>query len=169
MNRVGTSGERCLLATLVLLFVLVVSCGPSQRSPASASANKKGDFYALAVENRFEDSLSVDLARGKQLFERYCVICHGESGDGNGFNAYNLKSNFKVEPFDFTDSTTAATLTFESVRRAITLGGAGIGKSQYMPPWGKTLTDYDLNSVSSFVWAVVMDNRQKNRSHQTGG
>ncbi|AWH83982.1 cytochrome C [Flavobacterium album] len=30
------------------------------------------------------DSLSIDPARGEQLFTIYCAICHGDKGDGKG-------------------------------------------------------------------------------------
>ena len=30
------------------------------------------------------DSISVDMEKGKELFEIYCAICHGNAGDGKG-------------------------------------------------------------------------------------
>ena len=28
--------------------------------------------------------------KGKQLYDHYCAVCHGSSGEGDGFNAFNL-------------------------------------------------------------------------------
>ncbi|MFQ5674356.1 MAG: c-type cytochrome [bacterium] len=157
MSKLNIKSEGCFVGILLLCASLAFSCRVSEQSPAFVTADRNGDFYKLAVENRFEDSLSVDLVRGKEIFQQYCAICHGESGDGNGFNAYNLKSNFGVQPFDFTDSTMVAELTFESVQRVIASGGTGIGKSQYMPPWGKTLNGYELHSLSSYLWDILIN------------
>ncbi|MEL0455121.1 cytochrome c [Flavobacteriaceae bacterium SZ-1-7] len=42
--------------------------------------------YALAKETLKSplDSTQVDLERGKQLYDIYCGICHGNKGDGQG-------------------------------------------------------------------------------------
>ncbi|WP_242082833.1 c-type cytochrome [Aestuariivivens sediminis] len=42
--------------------------------------------YNLAKETLTSplDSLQVDLVRGKELYDIYCGICHGNKGDGNG-------------------------------------------------------------------------------------
>ncbi|MEE9170069.1 MAG: c-type cytochrome [bacterium] len=28
--------------------------------------------------------------KGKHLYAHYCAVCHGASGEGDGFNAFNL-------------------------------------------------------------------------------
>ncbi|WP_053978110.1 c-type cytochrome [Mangrovimonas xylaniphaga] len=42
--------------------------------------------YALAKTNLMSplDSTQVDLAKGKELYDIYCGICHGNKGDGQG-------------------------------------------------------------------------------------
>lgn len=42
--------------------------------------------YELAKANLKSplDSLSLDLKKGQELFEIYCAICHGNTGDGKG-------------------------------------------------------------------------------------
>lgn len=42
--------------------------------------------YNLAKETLKSplDSLSIDSKKGKELFDIYCAICHGEKGDGKG-------------------------------------------------------------------------------------
>jgi mono/diheme cytochrome c family protein len=111
----------------------------------------ESSFWSLAVVNRFEPGLNRDMARGKELYFQYCAICHGESGDGNGFNAYNLKSNFGIQPYDFTDSVANAQIKPDEFKMAIRNGGQAVSKSRYMPPWGGVLSDYDLACVTDYV------------------
>ncbi|RMD88336.1 MAG: cytochrome c [Calditrichaeota bacterium] len=146
--------HRTLLVFVVLL--IVTGCHSSQPEIVKKwSGSPSGTFYSLAILHRFEKGETLAIKHGKELYRKYCEICHGETGDGNGFNAYNLKSNFNVQPFDFTDSTAVKDLTFEEVKKAIAHGGTAVGKSQYMPPWSNTLTDYDLECVSRYVWNVL--------------
>jgi hypothetical protein len=146
---------------LLLLMSLLISCGPSEEEVVSPTGDPTGSFYSLAVLNRFDSGLNRDMARGKELYSQYCVICHGESGDGKGFNAYNLKSNFGVQPFNFTDSTAVAQITFDEVRKAITYGGTAVDRSQYMPPWGTTFSEYDLVCLTDYVWHSLMNKEGK--------
>lgn len=91
-----------------------------------------------------------------------CYICHGKSGDGKGFNAYNLKSNFDVEPFNFKAPSDNALLpSLEEIIKAIAYGGPAVNKSQYMPPWGMTFIEYDINCITSYVWHSLMSKNQE--------
>ena len=44
------------------------------------------DGYNFAKENLMSplDSTQIDLAKGKELYDIYCGICHGNKGDGQG-------------------------------------------------------------------------------------
>jgi len=128
-----------------------MGCGVSDEEVVSPNGDPKGSFYTLAVLNRFESGLDAESARGKELYLSYCAICHGESGDGKGFNAYNLKSNFGIEPFDFTDVSGVAQLDLDEVRKTITHGGPAVNKSQYMPPWGGVFTDWQIAALTVYI------------------
>ncbi len=145
-------------AKVVLLAVVWLGCGSSSvnKETTVLYGDTTGTFYSLAIKNRFEAGENLEIVHGKELYQQYCVICHGESGDGNGFNAYNLKSNFGVQPFDFTDSSAVAQLLFDEIEKAVAFGGPAVGKSPYMPPWGETLNAYDLACLDNFVWHVLM-------------
>jgi len=140
---------------LLLALWLIMGCGVSDEEVASPNGDPKGGFYSLAVLNRFESGLDAELARGKELYLSNCAICHGESGDGKGFNAYNLKSNFGIQPFDFTASNGLAQLSLDEVRKAITYGGPAVNKSQYMPPWGGLLKDQQIADLIAFVQTLA--------------
>ncbi len=79
--------------------------------------------------------LDILVAQGKQVYDRYCIGCHGEKGDGKGPGARLLI----VKPRDFTKgvfkfrSTPSGTLpTDEDLYRIIT---RGVYRTS-MPDWG---------------------------------
>ena len=55
------------------------------------------------------DSTQIDLVRGKELYDIYCGLCHGNKGDGQG----NLVKREKILGIP----------SYDDVGRAITLGG----------------------------------------------
>ncbi len=140
------------LAIAALAGMLFQTCVGDSRAVDSRLPDAAGPLYTLAAV----DSVDKAVAYGRPVFEQYCAICHGETGDGNGFNAYNLKSHFGVQPFAFTDSLAAAQVGFAEVAKAIREGGSAVGKSPYMPPWRHTLTEYELAAVTAFVWTRLM-------------
>lgn len=147
----------------LLFFLLIASCGSSDHlKVASRNGNSKGTFHSLAVINRFASGLNVETARGEDLYLQKCSVCHGNSGDGKGFNAYNLKSNFGVEPFNFKVSEdNALLLSRNEVKKATTYGGLAVNKSQYMPPWGNTFIAYDIDCITIYVWSTLMGQKTK--------
>jgi hypothetical protein len=56
-------------------------------------------------------------------------MCHGESGKGDGPAAAALTP----KPRDYTDATWQKSVTDDQIRKAITGGGAAVGKSPLMP------------------------------------
>ena len=87
---------------------------------------------------------------------KYCAVCHGESGEGQGFNAYNPTSSFSVRFFNFADAGVAANLSPDKIKNAVTNGGPVVNRSQYMPPWGSTLNEYDVACLSGYVWHALI-------------
>ena len=65
----------------------------------------------------------------KELFKTRCVMCHGESGKGDGPAAAALTP----KPRDYTDATWQKSVTDEQIKKAITGGGPAVGKSPLMP------------------------------------
>jgi mono/diheme cytochrome c family protein len=83
---------------------------------------------------------------GRQVYRYYCMTCHGESGAGDGFNAFNLDPR----PRDFSDPAFVKKSDAE-VRDAIRRGGAGVGLSPLMPPWGRTLNDRQIDDLILYL------------------
>ncbi|MEE8399611.1 MAG: c-type cytochrome [Desulfobacterales bacterium] len=156
-ERMGIMGR----ILVILASLLISGCGSSDEVTVSPNGDSSGTFYASAVLNRFDPGLNAERARGKELYLHYCVVCHGESGDGEGFNAYNLKTNFSVQPFDFTDPSGSAQATFAEIKTAIVDGGPAVKRSEYMPPWGATFSEYDSAGLADYVWYSLMKKERK--------
>jgi mono/diheme cytochrome c family protein len=96
--------------------------------------------------------LTGNAKRGKQLYQRYCVSCHGARGDGKGENAVHLDP----KPKDFTAGTARSdddlyNLISEGVR------------STAMPSWNP-LTRQDRVDLVAFLKSFVGDSKNGNSS-----
>jgi len=82
-------------------------------------------------------------ARGAAVFQRYCVLCHGLTGHGNG-RAARLHS---PRPVDLTQSEVNDQYRELIIRR----GGQQVGRSAAMPPWQDELTAQQIRDVVAFL------------------
>ncbi len=57
---------------------------PRGHMPFEIENSTEGYDLAKATLSNPLDSTQVDLARGKELYDIYCGICHGNKGDGQG-------------------------------------------------------------------------------------
>lgn len=81
---------------------------------------------------------------GKQHYEAYCMVCHGEGGHGDGFNAFNLNPR----PADLA---VVKKQGDEHLLKVISDGSASVGKTPLCPPWGKTLGEERARSIVAYV------------------
>jgi len=108
-----------------------VSAAPAPEAPAAATP------APLPYEARM----------GKVTFTHYCQTCHGETGAGDGFNAFNLDPH----PRDLSDPEFQKKKSDADLADAIRRGGAGVGLSALMPPWGHTLSDRQVGEVVLYL------------------
>ena len=85
---------------------------------------------------------------GEPLFRRYCAVCHGPGGRGNGPNAPFLEED---QPRDLTNPRYVGGLTDEHLYRVIAEGGQAIQGSRFMPPWGRTLSPAQIWDLVAYV------------------
>ncbi len=104
---------------------------------------------ALAVSRQPADPLCDARDRGEKVYRHYCLVCHGESGKGDGRNAPMLNPR----PQDFSDTKFWQALGHDRDYDAIVQGGAINGKSVLMPAWGHTLTERQIRDVLVFIRA----------------
>lgn len=104
-----------------------------------------------------------ELSQGKEVYDRMCAFCHGDTGDGNG----RLAPELDPKPRDFTAgkykfrTTLSTQLPLDSdIFRTITRGVPGTS----MPPWGAlsyedrwALVHYVKSFSSKFDGAEVVE------------
>jgi cbb3-type cytochrome c oxidase subunit III len=87
------------------------------------------------------------LASGKELFETYCVSCHGESGVGDGKAAASLKT----KPRNLTDAAYMDKLDDKHIAGVLKKGGASVGKSAQMHSMGAGLNEQQISDLISYL------------------
>jgi len=101
---------------------------------------------AFARDSRADIRLNMSKPefRGGIVFKHYCVLCHGERGDGlaraaklHGVDSLVIKDN-----------------SDEYNEKIIREGGAAVNKSDLMPPWGDELTEEQITDVLAYVRGV---------------
>ena len=122
------------LRIAVALLLVLSACARNAAAKAPAAAPRP----ALP---------SYELRLGRATFEHYCQTCHGETGAGDGFNAFNLDPH----PRDLSDSAFQKKKTDADLADAIGRGGAGVGLSSLMPPWGRTLSREEIDQTILYV------------------
>lgn len=112
------------------------------------SAEQIGDVVAYLVIVRDP------VRRGESVFKLNCVLCHGIHGDGQG-RAARLSH---PPPADLTRSNRDDLYK----TRIIRLGGAAVGRSSNMPPWGTQLTETEIQDLVRYLdtLVVVLPNSQ---------
>lgn len=121
------------------LLIGAFACSRQPAAPKSAAARPPEPSYELRL--------------GKAVFRHYCQTCHGETGAGDGFNAFNLDPR----PRDLSDPALQKMKSDADLGDAIRRGGAGVGLSPLMPPWGHTLSARQIEVVILYLRALRRD------------
>lgn len=124
---------------LSALLVALTACSHSQAGPE-------------ATPDPPSRRLSPMEETGRRLYLSVCAYCHGVEGDGFGLNAPNLP----FPPRNLTDAAYMSGLTDEQLFKAIELGGAGVGKSSFMPAWGGRFGDREIAALLAYVRTLAI-------------
>lgn len=135
---------RRAIAALVLLAGFAACSRSKAPPPAAAAPAAPAPAEAPAPP---EPLLGYELRLGRATFRHYCSTCHGETGAGDGFNAFNVDPH----PRDLSDPTFQKAKSDADLADTVRRGGAGVGLSPLMPPWGKTLTADQIDQVVQYV------------------
>ena len=130
------------------------------QNPRSEITDSNMPSFALP-ERDFEDMSAYLMTRTstapnmtpEQTFQTLCARCHGEKGKGNGPNAIYLDP----APRDLTRAEFMATKPQMRLMASVRDGVAGTS----MPPWGKTLTDAQIQGVLDYVWAQYVKEKPR--------
>ena len=134
---------------------LLVGCGDSQKSepapasvpaptPPAAPAPTPAPPPAASVPS---GSLRGDAQNGARLYAQYCASCHGPTGHGDGPVAGTLNP----KPANHSDHVFMATRSDEQLYQVISKGGASVGKSPMMAPWGGVINEQGIKDLIGFL------------------
>jgi len=122
---------------LVALPLPVAGNGGAPERPAATAAKP------LIVRKLPEFRIS----KGEIFYSRYCAFCHGETGAGDGLNAFRIP----VKPLSFTNQEIMAQKTDEELEKTILFGGASQGLSGYMPAFGQTFSEREAGYLIKYI------------------
>lgn len=145
-------------AWLAPIFALALACGeksnaPTPPEPAPATVPAPGPATPPATSPPVQEapapagSLRGDPAAGAQLYATYCASCHGPQGKGDGPVAATLNPR----PANHTDHVYMGSLTDEHLYTVISKGGAAVGKSALMAPWGGVINDQGIRDLIAYI------------------
>lgn len=101
---------------------------------------------ALIAYLRFLSSARHDLMGDPEaalkLYPKYCQVCHGEDGEGDGI----MTRLMHIKPMDHTNPTVTNSLSNEELAASIL-----DGKGRYMPAWRGILSQNDVESLVSYI------------------
>lgn len=102
---------------------------------------------AIRTDER-EGKLTYVESQGRRLFVHYCATCHGDEARGDGQNA----SNLNPPPPDMTASQTSQDPAL--IRRVIAEGSAAVGRSPLSPPWGRSLSQQQIDYLVAYCQSL---------------
>ena len=87
---------------------------------------------------------SIANSEGKILFEKYCVLCHGVEGKGDGKLALHINNPAPA-------NLTTTLLNDDELAQIIRDGGEAVGRSPSMPVWKDELNQKQTNEIINYI------------------
>jgi cytochrome c oxidase cbb3-type subunit 2 len=117
--------------------------------PAVAAATA---LYVCAALDGRVGAQSAPASRGREVYERHCVECHGVAGKGDGPAAHLMTPrprDFTTGRYKIRTTETGSVPTDDDLLRSVRQGLYGSA----MPAWQQVLPDEDIRAVVEYVKA----------------
>lgn len=118
----------------------------SEAMPGWKEVFSESQVKALIAYLRFlgrtRHELMGDPEVGMQLYQKYCQVCHGVEGDGDGI----MTSLMGIMPMDHTNPNETNSLDNQELVDSIL-----DGKGRYMPAWRGILSQSDVEALVSYI------------------
>jgi len=111
----------------------------------------RGPGAPAATVERYLKSPAGVAGEGRKLYVYHCSACHGPAGRGDGPSGELLRRKRGIRPRDLTDGRFMATRTDKDLFVVISLGGAHLGRSVYMPAWTSDLTPAQIKDLVAYL------------------
>ncbi len=143
-----------LIALGAALALLACSDSAPPPAPSPAIPSPTAPAAPAAADSAAADAAvaaTPDAARGKAHFENYCVSCHGVRGDGDGPASVALDPR----PARLGDRAAMSGKSDDDLFQVIKNGGASVGRSPLMAPWGGLLSDAQIRDVIAYIRSLA--------------
>ncbi len=134
-----TSGSAASLAA--------IQADVNKNANGSAEGAQEADMTQL-VPFLGGESLTTAVSNGSNIYQSYCIGCHGPNQDGNGVNASSLNPkprNLHDAPF------MRETLDYHRINHSLHYGVHGTA----MPRWENTLSEHQIQEVISYALSLT--------------
>ena len=84
---------------------------------------------------------------GQEKYEQFCSACHGADGAAAG----PIVAALNPKPRNLADAKWQASVDDAHIYKVIKEGGASVGLSATMAPWGAALSDAEITEVTKWV------------------
>ena len=139
---------------LIIVLLAFQSCAqctiqhdPSQDRRLFEQERKYGNRPAQKLNEKGEVPLKSEGADAggtpDEKYANYCASCHGSSGKADGSAGLALNPR----PRNFTDKAWQDKTTDERILTVVKNGGASVGLSSAMAPWGAILSEDDIKQL----------------------
>ena len=139
-----------VIASFLAAIVLLAGCGKKSHTVAADPLRTAYDSEVDWNDPQRVIPLNYRQAQGKRVFYAQCVWCHADSTPAGPSN----RSNLNPMPVLMNDGAALNGQSDEYLRNITTLGGSALSKSAMMPPYGKTLTQEEIEDVIAFARAI---------------
>jgi mono/diheme cytochrome c family protein len=86
-------------------------------------------------------------AEAAMLYARYCAVCHGPTGKGDGPGTRVTRQPMR----DFSDPAALREVDDRYYFAIIQKGGSQLGRSNAMPAWGMKLSDDEIRALVRYI------------------
>jgi mono/diheme cytochrome c family protein len=115
----------------------------------AATADSSGKPIEIRID---EVALGYQEMLGQKLNETHCARCHDSESTPERVSNHD---NLNAKPHAFTDGTALNAMSDANLVAIISHGGAALGKSAEMPPYGNALTKSEIDALVAFLRAVA--------------
>ncbi len=93
------------------------------------------------------ESIDQAVVHGSEVYQTYCIGCHGPNQDGNGVNA----SSLNPKPRNLRDAPFMQGMSYQRITTSLHKGVPGTA----MPRWENTLTEAEIGNVIAYVFSLT--------------
>ena len=97
--------------------------------------------YLRFLGNKKHDLMG-DSELGMKIYHKYCTVCHGEEGEGDGI----MTNLMGISPMDHTNPNETNALNNDQLIKSILKG-----QGRYMPAWEGILSQTDIEALVSYI------------------